>query len=93
MPKSETSFVPPHSIEAEKSVLSAILVNPQQLHVVIDKSQLKPEHFFKDAHQAVFTAMLDLEMQSQQFDIVTVHERVKTYSKQVVSYEYLEFHI
>ena len=57
--------------------------------MVIDKAQLKAEHFFRDAHQAVFTAMLDLEMQSQQFDIVTVYERIKTHSQQTVSYEYL----
>ena len=87
MADKEANFTPPHSKEAEKSVLSACLVNPQQLHVVIDKAQLKAEHLqetpIKQSLQHVTWRC------RANFDIVTIYERIKTASKQEVSYAYL----
>ncbi|MDB5500948.1 MAG: primary replicative helicase [Tardiphaga sp.] len=42
----------PHNIEAEQSVLGAILVNNDAFYRVSDF--LKPEHFFEPIHQTVF---------------------------------------
>jgi replicative DNA helicase len=44
--------VAPHNIEAEQSLLGAILVNNEALYRVSDF--LKPEHFFEPIHQQIF---------------------------------------
>ena len=36
----------PRSVEAEKAVLGAIFVSPEQFHILNGKSGLKVEHFF-----------------------------------------------
>ncbi len=45
---------PPHSPEAERTVLGAILVANQNLNVVL--SIISPEDFYKDAHQKILGA-------------------------------------
>lgn len=71
-------FVPPHSIEAERSVLGAILRDPEQYHAVLDKIRLKSEHFFSDVHKNLFFAMEALEKESKPIDLITVAERIAT---------------
>src|SRR5262245_44426189 len=44
--------VAPHNIEAEQSLLGAILVNNEALYRVADF--LKQEHFFEPIHQQIF---------------------------------------
>jgi replicative DNA helicase len=44
--------VAPHNIEAEQSLLGAILVNNEAIYRVSDF--LKPEHFFEPIHQQIF---------------------------------------
>src|ERR1700732_3651489 len=43
---------PPHNIEAEQSLLGAILVNNEAFYRVSDF--LEPKHFFETVHQAIF---------------------------------------
>jgi len=74
MAESKSGFVPPHSVEAEKAVLGSILRDPNQLHVLHDRVQLQPDHFFQDSNRRVFSAMLELETQSQPLDIITLSE-------------------
>ena len=50
--------VPPHAIEAEKSVLAAILIDPDAIVKVADI--LLPKSFYDKRHQLIFDAMLDL---------------------------------
>ena len=42
----------PHNIEAEQSLLGAILVNNEALYRVSDF--LEPEHFFEPVHQQIY---------------------------------------
>ena len=44
--------IAPHNIEAEQSLLGAILVNNEALYRVSDF--LKPEHFFEPVHQQIY---------------------------------------
>jgi replicative DNA helicase len=46
----------PYSLEAEQSVLGAVLVEPSCLPELIDK--LKPESFYRPQHRAIFTIMI-----------------------------------
>lgn len=60
----------PHSIEAEQSVLGAIISDPQVLSEVIEL--IKPEYFYNDQHKALYSIMLQMNSMSLPVDIVTV---------------------
>lgn len=67
--------VPPHSREAELSVLGAILLAAESAHEVMDR--LVPEDFYVPAHQTIFEAMVLLYNTSQPIDAVTVSEELR----------------
>ena len=60
----------PHSIEAEQSVLGAIIADPSVLSDVLELS--KPEYFYNDQHKALYSIMLQMNSMSLPVDIVTV---------------------
>lgn len=62
--------VPPQSLEAEDSILSAILINNDTLLEVIEI--LSPEDFYKSAHQKIFTAITELFSKNEPADLVTL---------------------
>ena len=46
--------VPPHNLEAERSVLGAILLTGQQaLEPIALEEHLQPEHFYREQHALV----------------------------------------
>lgn len=67
--------VPPHSLEAEMSVLGAILIDKNA--VVEIASFLRPEHFYKDDHGKIFDCILELYEEREPIDLVTLSERLK----------------
>jgi len=50
--------VPPHDLEAEKSVLGALLIDKDSIVKVVEF--LKPQHFYKPSHESIFEAILTL---------------------------------
>ena len=50
--------LPPHSIQAEQSVLGSILIDREAMLVVSDV--LQEDDFYKDAHREIFHCMMDL---------------------------------
>jgi len=48
----------PHNIDAERSVLGAVLVNNENYYRVIEN--LKPEDFYLDGHRLIFRKMVEL---------------------------------
>ncbi len=69
--------LPPHNLEAEKSVLGAILLDERHLYGLIADQQLRPEHFYRDQHRAVFASMLRLHGHGRQVDHLTVAEALR----------------
>lgn len=67
--------IPPHSLEVEESILGAILIDKDAIISVAEF--LLPEHFYKEAHQLIFEAALDLYEDRQPIDVITVVERLK----------------
>jgi replicative DNA helicase len=67
--------VPPHSREAEESVLGAMLLSDHAANEVMDK--LAPEDFYVPAHQSIFEAVLALYNSNQPLDAVTVSEELR----------------
>ncbi|APR86089.1 Replicative DNA helicase [Minicystis rosea] len=62
--------VPPHDLDAEAAVLSAILLSREALDRVLEV--LKPEHFYSDANGRIFEAMTQLAIAGTPIDIVSV---------------------
>lgn len=67
--------VPPHSDEAETSVLGAILIDKDAIISVAEF--LRPEHFYNDLHGLIFKAILGLYEERSPIDIVTLSDKLK----------------
>jgi replicative DNA helicase len=62
--------IPPQNIEAEASLLSAVLVDNRILDDVVDI--LMPKDFYRSAHRIIFGAMIELADKSEPVDLVTL---------------------
>jgi len=65
---------PPHSLEAEKTVLGGILVNNTYLNVVL--SAINIDDFYKDAHRIILEKMIALMDRGQPIDLLTLSEEL-----------------
>ena len=71
---SQSEHTLPHNLEAERSVLGAILIHNDAFNVaaeVIDSGD-----FFRDAHRRVFDKMVDLNERNQVIDLVTLKDEL-----------------
>jgi replicative DNA helicase len=64
--------VPPHDLEAEKSVLSGLLLHNESIHAVY--IEVKPEDFYHPAHSIVFAAMHALYESNSPVDLRTLSD-------------------
>ena len=74
MAQAPTAHVPPQNIEAEESVLGAMLVAEPTLTRVIDEVKLNAEDFYLDKHAAIFRCVHDLYAASKPVDELSVTE-------------------
>ncbi len=70
-------IAPPQNLEAEQSVLGAVLLSDTALPALIIDERLHPEDFYREAHGIVFTAMLDLHNGGEPVDALTLVEHLK----------------
>jgi len=63
---------PPHSLEAERTVLGGILVRNQNLNVVL--STISPEDFYRDAHRKLLERIVALVDKGLTVDLLTLTE-------------------
>lgn len=68
------SKTPPHDIDAEESLLSAIFINNDSLLDIIDI--LSPDDFYKGAHKKIFRVIIELALKEEPADLVTVANRL-----------------
>lgn len=67
--------IPPQDIDAEKSIIGAILIDRD---AIISVAQiLKVEHFYKQGHGDVYSSMLDLFERREPIDLVTLTAQLK----------------
>ncbi|HBX75151.1 MAG TPA: replicative DNA helicase [Acidaminococcaceae bacterium] len=71
--------VPPQNIEAEQSVIGAMLIDKNAVSVVTEK--LMPEDFYRQAHQVIYSAMLTLHSRNEPIDMVTLIDELKKMNK------------
>ncbi len=67
--------VPPQNIEAEQSILSAILIDNNTLPQVIEI--LSEKDFYREAHQKIFAAMVGLFERNEPADLITLRNILK----------------
>lgn len=66
--------VPPHSIEAEQSVLWSILIDKDCFITIWDL--LKESDFYVEANSSIFGVMFDLYKHNKPIDLITVKEKL-----------------
>jgi replicative DNA helicase len=66
--------IPPHDIEAEKAVLSALLIENEAIHSVLN--EIVPDDFYHPAHQQIYRAMLTLQDENQPVDLHTLSDHL-----------------
>ena len=69
--------VPPHSEDAERGVLGAILLDSEKVMDLCIERQLDPESFYIPVHRAIFDAMMVMNREGRPIDLLTVGERLK----------------
>ena len=62
----------PHNLEAERSVLGAILIHNEAFNHAAEV--LEPRDFFRDAHRRIFEKMVQLSERNEAIDLVTLKE-------------------
>ncbi|MBF0449455.1 MAG: replicative DNA helicase [Candidatus Magnetomorum sp.] len=67
--------IPPQSIEAEESLLCAILLDSSLLLDIVEI--LDAPHFYITKHQMIFQSMLDLFKKSEPIDLVTITNHLR----------------
>ena len=67
--------VPPQNLEAEQSVLGAMLVDTEAITAV--QNLLHTEDFYSEKHQQLYTVMCELHDRSVTVDTVTVVDELK----------------
>ncbi len=74
-PTDNPGRVPPHSEEVERSLIGAILIDPEALSLVIGK--LSPDHFYNQKLKLIYTSIVELYSNRQAVDVVTLSEQLK----------------
>src|SRR5687768_9163541 len=75
----ETAVAPaertlPHNLEAERSVLGAILIHKDAFNLAVQVIQRAD--FYRNAHQRIFERMIALNERNQAIDFVTLKEEL-----------------
>ncbi len=66
----------PQNIEAEQSVLGAILIDNEAMSIALEI--IGPSDFYKDAHKKIFTAMIDLYEKHEPIDLITLTDYLRS---------------
>ncbi len=67
--------LPPQNLEAEKSVLGAVMLDKDAIIKIADT--LSPEDFYKGSHQKIYQAMLNLYQKREAIDVLTLSSYLK----------------
>jgi replicative DNA helicase len=73
-----TGVAPPHSLEAEQSVLGGILLSDRAMYGLVIEEGLKSDDFYRDRHRLIYESMLALYRESEPIDVLTVAEHLRS---------------
>jgi replicative DNA helicase len=75
------AIVPPQNLEAEESVLGAMMVSEAAIEPVILDIRLQEDDFYRDRHRKVFKAIIDLREGDGAVDVLTVSEALEQHGQ------------
>ena len=64
----------PHSLEAEQSVLGAILISPEKYEDIAD--MLSPDDFYLENHKNIYDCMMNLYLEKSSIDLIALLENM-----------------
>lgn len=67
--------VPPHSLEAEESLLGSLLIDKDAIIKVADN--IMPQDFYRDAHRIIYETIKELYGNQESIDIITLANRLE----------------
>ena len=67
--------IPPQNIQAEQSVLGALLLDKEVLSSVTEV--ISGQDFYRDDHKEIFEAVIDLYERAEPIDLITISEQLK----------------
>ncbi len=67
--------IPPHNLEAEQSVLGAVLIDSDA--IVKASGKISSDDFYRANHQKIFAAMIQLNASGEPVDVITVSQLLK----------------
>lgn len=68
--------IPPNSVEAEQSVLGAMLLDKEAISTATEV--ISGEDFYREAHKEIFEAIVDIYNRNEPVDLITLTEKLKT---------------
>jgi len=71
--------MPPHSLEAEESLLGSLLIDKDAIIRIADN--LTSEDFYRDSHKQIFEAIKDLYANQEPIDIITLSNKLEDKKK------------
>jgi len=70
-----TRKLPPQNIDAEQSVLGAVLLENEAINKVTE--HIIPEDFYRESHRKIFQGMLELLEKNEPVDLITLTDELK----------------
>ncbi|NPV26759.1 MAG: replicative DNA helicase [Firmicutes bacterium] len=67
--------IPPQNLEAEQSVLGAMMLDADAVSVV--EGILRPDDFYRDAHRVIYEVIISLHERNEPIDIITVTDELR----------------
>lgn len=67
--------IPPHSLEAEQSVLGAMIIDKEAINTAVET--IRPEDFYKEANKEIYETILELYNRNEPVDLITLSEELK----------------
>ncbi|MFZ5952727.1 MAG: replicative DNA helicase [Candidatus Rifleibacteriota bacterium] len=71
--------VPPHSLEAEQSLLGSMMLSDEAVVVALEIAE--GEDFYQSAHKNIFQALVDLYKNQKPCDLITLQEELRSKEK------------
>lgn len=67
--------IPPHSLEAEQSVLGSMIIDKVAINTSVEI--IRPDDFYKEANGEIYDAIISLFNKSEPVDLITLSEELK----------------
>lgn len=67
--------IPPQNVDAEKSVLGAMLIDDEAIGLALET--LDESWFYEDSHRKIYSAMIDLYNNRKSVDLITLSDKLK----------------